>query len=199
MINLWGEIYGIGVQDWTQYFRSDENFAWYKDGTHNNALFNPGNGGIRLMALNGAGDLILSARTNPTGNPAGSQCRAMVDGGNVLVLNWDNDYPNGVNITNGRFVSSRDLKQDIVNLSTEEATQTLKDLSPVKFSYKTDFQKHRHVGFIAEEVPDLLAAWDRKSIGALDVVAVLTKVVQEQQSTVATLTKRLNALEAKQA
>jgi Chaperone of endosialidase len=197
MINLWNAEYGIGVQAATTYFRTGANFCWFRGGAHSDVRDNPG-GGTRLMALNEAGDLILSARTNPTGNPAGSMCRAMVDAGNILVLNWDNDYPNGVNITNGRFVSSRDLKQNIADLSTDEAMQALQDLSPVKFSYKTDDQQHRHVGFIAEEVPDLLAAHDRRSIGALDIVAVLTKVVQEQQATITTLVDRINTLELNQ-
>jgi hypothetical protein len=196
MINLWKEEYGIGVQSGTTYFRSAANFCWFVGGVHNDTRDNPGSG-RRLMALNESGDLILSARTNPTGSPNASLCRALVDAGNTLSINHGNDYSNGVNITNGRFVSSQDLKQDIVNLSTQEATQALQDLRPVKFSYKTDRQRHHHAGFIAEEVPDLLAAQDRKSIGALDVVAVLTKVVQEQQATIATLTERLNVLEAK--
>ena len=52
MINLWHDHYGIGVQSYTQYFRSDKNFAWYKKGAHNNAELNPGNDGIAQMVLN---------------------------------------------------------------------------------------------------------------------------------------------------
>jgi Chaperone of endosialidase len=102
-------------------------------------------------------------------------------------------------IFNGRFVSSREYKENIAELSTQEATIALKDLNPVKFSYKTDRAENIHVGFIAEDVPDLLAAHDKKSIGSLDVIAVLTKVAQDQQSTIASLIDRLNVLEAKQA
>ncbi len=198
MINLWAEEYGIGVQSSTTYFRSWDNFCWFRGGVHNDNRDNPG-GGVRLMALNGAGDLILSARTNPSGNPAASPCRALVDNGGKLIINIANDYPQGVDIVNGRFVSSRELKQNIATLSTEEATIALQELNPVTFSYKTDTQDNQHVGFIAEEVPDLLAAPDRRSIGPLDVVAVLTKVVQEQQQTIANLTDRLTQLEAQQA
>ncbi len=193
MINLWNEDYGIGVQSATTYFRTGANFCWFRGGVHNNTRDNPG-GGVRLMALNEWGDFILSARTNPNGNPGGSLCRALADLGNKLMINVNNDYPQGVDIVNGRFVSSRDLKQNVADLSTEEAIAALHDLSPVKFSYRTDDQQHRHVGFIAEEVPDLLAAPDRRSIGALDVVAVLTKVVQEQQATIATLKDQVQSL-----
>ena len=45
--------------------------------------------------------------------------------------------------------------------------------------YKVDDEAH--VGFIAEDVPDLVATGDRKGLSAMDIVAVLTKVVQQQQ------------------
>ncbi len=50
-IDLWGSYYGIGVQSQTQYFRSDSNFAWFIDGTHNNYELNPGTGGTAAMVL----------------------------------------------------------------------------------------------------------------------------------------------------
>ncbi|MCK7574508.1 MAG: hypothetical protein MZV65_00275 [Chromatiales bacterium] len=37
------------------------------------------------------------------------------------------------------------------------------------------------MGFIAEDVPDLVATKDRKGLSPMDIVAVMTKVVQEQQ------------------
>jgi len=93
MINLWGTEYGIGVQGWTQYYRTGTDFAWFKGGAHDNGRQNPG-GGVRLMALNEAGDLILSARTNPAADPAKSMCRALVDLGpdGGLSVNHGNDF-----------------------------------------------------------------------------------------------------------
>jgi hypothetical protein len=55
-------------------------------------------------------------------------------------------------------------------------------LNPVKFNYKTD-ESEESLGFIAEDVPDLVATKDRKGISPMDVAAVLTKIVQEQQKT----------------
>jgi len=59
------------------------------------------------------------------------------------------------------------------------------------------------VGFIAEDVPDLVATKDRKALSPMDIVAVLTRVVQEQQKTVeaqqgsiAELAAKLEALTA---
>ncbi|WP_414570414.1 tail fiber domain-containing protein [Nostoc sp. CCY 9925] len=51
MINLWNENYGIGVQNGTQYFRSDKNFVWYKGGTHNDTELNPGDKGTVQMVI----------------------------------------------------------------------------------------------------------------------------------------------------
>jgi hypothetical protein len=92
--------------------------------------------------------------------------------------------------------SSRDYKDNIEALATEEALDTLKGLNPVKFAYKRD-RTEKHVGFIAEEVPELLATKDRKGLSPMDIVAVLTKVVQEQQTLNTTLIKKLAQLEAK--
>jgi hypothetical protein len=56
-------------------------------------------------------------------------------------------------------------------------------LNPVTFNYKSDLA-WQHVGFVAEDVPQLVAAPDRKGLAPMDIVAVLTKVVQEQKQTI---------------
>lgn len=55
MLNLWDNNYGIGVQSFTMYFRSDANFSWFKGGTHSNDNGVPGAGGTQLMRLNDSG------------------------------------------------------------------------------------------------------------------------------------------------
>jgi hypothetical protein len=92
-------------------------------------------------------------------------------------------------------LSSREFKENVADLSLQEAMAAFEDLRPVKFKYKTDEQKDLHVGFIAEEVPELLATPDHKGVNPMDVVAVLTKVVQEQQKTIAELQNRVKSLE----
>jgi hypothetical protein len=75
----------------------------------------------------------------------------------------------------------------------------------VTFAYR-DAPGDPRVGFIAEDVPDLVARPGRTTLSALEIVAVLTKVVQEQQrameqqqqehqKAVAELTARVRALE----
>ncbi|MDQ1353343.1 MAG: hypothetical protein QG657_3649 [Acidobacteriota bacterium] len=79
--------------------------------------------------------------------------------------------------------SSRQFKNNIRNLSTTEANEALNGLNPVKFNYKDD-ETEESLGFIAEDVPELVATKDRKAMSPMDVAAVLTKVLQEQQKTI---------------
>jgi hypothetical protein len=90
--------------------------------------------------------------------------------------------------------SSRKLKYDIEPMSTEEAVDILKQLNPVSFYYKTNKQDKR-TGFIAEDLPEPVAVPGKTSVCTLDLVAVLTKVVQAQQDQIERLEKRISALE----
>ena len=85
--------------------------------------------------------------------------------------------------------SSRSLKQEIAALPADQALAALAQLTPVTYAYKAS-PGERHVGFIAEDVPALVATADRKSLSPMDIVATLTKVVQEQQATIAELKAR---------
>jgi hypothetical protein len=88
--------------------------------------------------------------------------------------------------------SSREYKHDIENLGAGEALATLEKLTPVKFAYNAD-PAERHVGFIAEDVPDLVATRDRKTLSPMELVAVLARVAQEQQATAGALRQALDA------
>jgi hypothetical protein len=88
----------------------------------------------------------------------------------------------GAHLTSGGVwtdASSREYKEHIRPLTTEEALRAFAGLEPVRYNYKADAQEE-HVGFIAEDVPSLVANRDRKSLSPMDIVAVLTKVVREQ-------------------
>jgi hypothetical protein len=109
-------------------------------------------------------------------------------------------HSNGATLSVGGVwtnASSRELKQDICDLNTADALGVLKEMNPVTYSYKIDPTEH-HVGFIAEDVPDLVATKDRKGLSAMDVVAVLTSVVKEQQKNIDDLKVRLEHIEKKQ-
>jgi len=90
--------------------------------------------------------------------------------------------------------SSREFKKDIHPLSADQAMETLTRLDPVTFKYKVDDEAH--VGFIAEDVPDLVATGDRKGLSAMDIVAVLTKVVQQQQKELSAQHEEIDSLKA---
>jgi hypothetical protein len=103
----------------------------------------------------------------------------------------------GAYVTTGGMwtnASSRAFKKDIRQLPVDEAMETLSALVPVTFKYKIDDEAH--VGFIAEDVPDLVATKDRKGLSAMDIVAVLAKVVQQQQTQLADQRKEFEALKA---
>ena len=103
-------------------------------------------------------------------------------------------YANGILLT-----SSRELKENIAELSGKEAVEALKNLNPVKFNFKADSDKNRHIGFIAEDVPELVATSDRKTLSPMDIVAVLTQALKEQQNTISALAEKVKVLEAKTA
>ena len=158
---------------------------------------------------NAATQLDLFTAPNTT-TPIGTPRLTIIGNGNVGIGTQTPAYPlhmaSGAHVTAGGVwtdASSREYKDNIEALTTEQAFDTLKELNPVKFAYKTD-RTEKHVGFIAEDVPDLVATKDRKGLSPMDIVAVLTKVVQEQQKTnqeqqsvIKTLTEKLAQLEAK--
>jgi hypothetical protein len=113
-----------------------------------------------------------------------------------LVVGTDSTNGNGAHLTaGGSWVnsSSRASKQGVVELAVDEAVAALGGLSPVKFRYVGE-PDEQYVGFIAEDVPEVVAQGDRKTIGSMDIVAVLTRVVQDQQQRLAQLEAELKSL-----
>lgn len=106
------------------------------------------------------------------------------------------DHSSGARLDAGNWInaSSRAVKEDIHELDAQAAMDALKALQPVTFRYKANTAE-TNVGFIAEDVPELVATSDRKGLSSMDVVAVLTKVIQEQQQTIEDLQVRLQRLE----
>lgn len=101
----------------------------------------------------------------------------------------------GAHVTTGGVwtdASSKQYKENISSLTVEEAFSALEKLNPVKFNYKNQ-KDEEYVGFIAEDVPDLVATSDRKGLSPMDIVAVLTKVVKQQQKKIAELETLINA------
>ncbi len=161
------------------------------------------------MIGNAATQIDLFTAPNTT-TPVGTSRLTIKGNGYVGIGTQAPNYPlqmaSGAYVTTGGTwtdASSREYKDNIETLTTGEAFNALKELNPVKFAYKSD-RTEKHVGFVAEEAPDLVATKDRKGLSPMDIVAVLTKVVQEQQKTnqeqqtvITSLTEKLAQLEAK--
>jgi hypothetical protein len=159
-----------------------------------------------LVAI-GGGDKFGSAATKldfytaPNPTTQGGTARITIMGnGYVGIGTQKPKYPSQMAAgayTDGKTwidVSSREYKEDIKELSAGEAWEAMQELNPVKYTYKAD-RTERRVGFISEEVPELVAMKDRRGLSAMEIVAVLTKVVQEQQKTISVLSEKLKELE----
>lgn len=106
----------------------------------------------------------------------------------------DLDIDGNVLITGNLEVgSSRKIKKNIESLPLLAAQEALRTLNPVTFNYLHSPEENS-VGFIAEDVPDLVASQSRNSINPMDVVAILTKVVQAQQQTIDQLNRKITTL-----
>ena len=106
------------------------------------------------------------------------------------------DFSTGTVVIHGKITlqSSREVKDEIEPLTVHEATDALERLRPVTFVYRAD-REERHAGFISEDCPEIVAAKDRKGLNPMDIVAVLTKVVQEQQGIIAAHSEKIARLE----
>jgi hypothetical protein len=104
-------------------------------------------------------------------------------------------YASGGVYVSGYFYysSSRDLKENITTLSTQKAKKILDGLNPVTFNFKGDTEKTT-MGFIAEEVPQAVAANDQKAISPMEIVAVLTSVVKDQRKAISALQQQVEAM-----
>ena len=105
----------------------------------------------------------------------------IIASGNVGIGTADPGNPlemeSGAHVTRGGVwvnASSREYKENIRYLTTNEAMVTLAELRPARFNYKID-KEDECVGFIAEDVPELVATKDRKGLSSMDLIAVLTK------------------------
>jgi hypothetical protein len=144
------------------------------------------NANVKLLLdrTDGATAVFTAASTQThIGSQSNHEFRLYVNNSWVMRLNTDDtlDMSDGGSYDgNWNPASSRDLKENIQNLTTDEAMDALEGLNPVKYNYKKHKEEAR-VGFIAEDVPELVAMNGRKSLGTVDIIAVLTKVIQEQQ------------------
>ena len=153
--------------------------------------------GLMITQASGDTGYIMHNRASTLTIGAGSIDRITIDrDGNVGIGVARPDQPlqmaSGAHVTAGGVWtnrSSRASKENIASLSGAAATDAVMALQPVSFSYKAE-PGESYLGFIAEDVPPILATADGESLSPMDIVAALAKVVQEQQ-------RRIEELEVK--
>jgi len=108
---------------------------------------------------------------------------------------------NGASNVGGQWLnaSSRSYKENINELSSEDAMQALKGLKSVTYEFKRDQENTQRVGFIAEDIPAMLATKDKKTVDSLQIISVLTKAVQVVQAKVEAKDLKIAEMEAKMA
>ncbi|MFW6132002.1 MAG: tail fiber domain-containing protein [Candidatus Aminicenantaceae bacterium] len=93
--------------------------------------------------------------------------------------------------------SSMMFKENVQSLSLDDANRALEGLNSVRYNYK-DNKEEEYLGFIAEDVPELVAMKDRKGMHTMDVVIVLTKIVQDQQDKLENQQEQIEKLKEQQ-
>jgi hypothetical protein len=144
--------------------------------------------GLMITQSSGETGYIMHNRASTLTIGAGSIDRLTVDRNGNLGIGVSRpahplEMSSGAHVSAGGVwtnSSSREKKENISDLSAADALAALAGLQPVQFNYKNDDQDS-YVGFIAEDVPELVATGDRKGLSAMDIAAVLTRVIQEQQ------------------
>lgn len=162
----------------------------------------------RIQGKSGSANaaLILEGKIDiDTGsNPVIVHNTAVISGGGVSTRPLVAYRNNGVNkvtvsatgvvtATSFQPASSRTFKRDIVELESRAAGQAFRAMTPVRYVYNDDPQATAHVGFIAEDVPELVASSDRQSVPIMDVVALMTRIVKDNQAVIDAQQKTIEA------
>jgi hypothetical protein len=98
----------------------------------------------------------------------------------------------------GYSASSARYKENILDM---ESSEWLYQLRPVNFSYKTDGQKHKQYGLIAEEVEKINPAFVSynkegvvETVSYSHLISPMIDAMQEQQKTIATLQSQVDEM-----
>jgi len=186
-----GRNVGIGTNDPKQRLEVNGNIQIYEQ--------NSNVAGLIISQSSGDSGYIMHNRANTLTIGAGSVDRITItrEGNAGFGVNRPShpiEMSSGAHVTAGGVwtnSSSREKKENVQELAPDEALAALAALQPVLFNYTVD-DTEQYVGFIAEDVPELVATSDRTGLSAMDIVAVLTSVVQQQQKRIDRLEARLN-------
>jgi Family of unknown function (DUF6519)/Chaperone of endosialidase len=158
----------------------------------NQAAFTHQQPNIRIAASDGETQLVITAQNKPD-SEQGKVSVGILGSDTKLEVESDVDITGNLTALSLAQSSSRKLKENIVELPSEDVVKLLNLLNPMKFNYKNDESKKEHAGFIAEDIPELFTSADKTAINLLDIIAVLTKVVKDQQKTIAIISQFVRA------
>lgn len=152
--------------------------------------------GTQLFSISGEGDATITGRVSCGGWIAFKTFHGtyVTADGNKTLMRQNPERLNHEQFTL-EMACSREFKENISDISVEEAVTTLEALNPIRYDYKGQKAFRQNLGFIAEEMPDNLASEDRKSVSPFEVIPVLTRVAKEQQKSIARLQETIRALQ----
>jgi hypothetical protein len=163
------------------------------------------NGGMDVTGSVGIGTASPQVKLHARGN------RIRIDngGGHILNLRADgaaldlestgadlyinNNLP--VRIRNLIQGSSRNLKENITDFTVRQAMEALEGLRPVSFNWRDDGEKTMRLGFVAEDTPEIVTIPDKTGVVPMHILAILSRVVQEQQRMIDSMRQRLELQE----
>ncbi len=175
MLNLYNTTYGIGVQPFTFYFRTDSAFNWYKGGVHSNTAGAAGAGGTRLMNLTAAGELFVTGPVHAPGflNNSDRNLKANFSTVNprtvldklaaVPVQTWnyrsEGDAVRHMGPMAQDFKAAFDLGADDKGINTVDAAGVT--MAAVQGLYQLSLEKDRKIEQLTAEVDELKARLQR--------------------------------------
>jgi hypothetical protein len=120
-----------------------------------------------------------------------------IDGGSSNLVHKTGDetiggaktFTSQVNAPSFNASSSRKVKENIFD-SEDKALDIIKKTKIVRYSYIDDPDSYSHIGFIAEDTPEILTGKDHNTMSLSDVCGVLLKAVQELTEEIKILKER---------
>jgi hypothetical protein len=150
------------------------------------------NGGSEQLTITAQGNVIIGSLRTEFGDAPISLDSKLYVNGKAFAKEIESEHLETAHI---RQISSAALKENIVDLSSQEVAEFLQDLRPIKYNYKADQNRTPHAGFLSEEAPDLVTSSSKQTIYPVDILAILTKAVQDQRRATVSL---VNAVKKQQ-
>ena len=186
---------------------------YIQSGTSSELKFSQGALGIERMQIDSSGHVLVNASSFEGGSTVGIQLNATNNASNayaILIKNSDGSEifqfkcnGSAASSSGGSFgtISDRNLKENIV-----DATPKLSDVLNLQvrnFNNKSDPNKTKFIGFIAQELETIFPNLVEESVNGIKsvktsiLIPILTKAIQEQQTIIESQQSQIDALTAR--